>query len=396
MAKVLVLDGRQRSTLAVVRSLGRRGIEVVVGEDRFPCLSSSSKYCRGTFQYASASAAPQDFMRDLERELQRHEYKMLLPMTDMTTYLTAANFDRLSALTMIPMANKDHYFQSIDKSEVITLAEKLGIPTPKTYFINGIEDVKKLTLIYPMVIKSRQSKYLKDGKWVEAGVDYAYNLDELIGKLGRWNSSLPLPLLQERITGPGEGAFLLFNYGEPRAIFFHRRIREKPLSGGVSVLRESIAVDPHLQDYSIRLLKALKWHGVAMVEFKHDEKDNLPKVMEINARFWGSLQLAIDAGVDFPYMLYRMVDEGDVETQFGYRTGIKTRWLLGDVDILVARLFKPESQLRLPPGYPGRLKSLWEFCKIYQPGTKYEIEKLTDPGPFFNEFKEWFWQLLGR
>ena len=162
------------------------------------------------------------------------------------------------------------------------------------------------------------------------------------------------------------------------------------------MLRESIAVDPQLQDYSVRLLKALKWHGVAMVEYKYDDNDNLPKVMEINARFWGSLQLAIDAGVDFPYMLYRLIDEGDVEKQFGYRTGVKTRWFLGDVDILLARLFKSQAQLRLPPGHPGKLKSLWDFCKLYQRDTKYEIEKLSDPGPFFNEFKEWFRQLSGR
>ena len=158
MAKVLVLDGRQRSTLAVVRSLGRRGIEVIVGEDRFPSLAASSKYCRGTFRYASPSASPQSFVEDLERELQRSDYKMLIPMTDMTTYLVAVNLDKFSSLTTIPMPNKAEYFRSIDKGGVIKLSEKLGIPTPKTFFINCAEDAKKLPLNYPVVIKSRQSK----------------------------------------------------------------------------------------------------------------------------------------------------------------------------------------------------------------------------------------------
>src|SRR5678815_1154177 len=85
--------------------------------------------------------------------------------------------------------------------------------------------------------------------------------------------------------------------------FAHRRIREKPPSGGVSVLSESVAADPETVRKSLALLSALDWNGTAMVEYKQDRVTGQRYLMEINGRFWGSLQLAIDAGVDFPALL---------------------------------------------------------------------------------------------
>ena len=86
-----------------------------------------------------------------------------------------------------------------------------------------------------------------------------------------------------------------------RAVFAHRRLREKPPSGGVSVYRESVAPDPSLVARAAALLAGLGWRGVAMVEMKTDARTGTPYLMEVNGRFWGSLQLAVDAGVDGIY-----------------------------------------------------------------------------------------------
>ena len=103
-------------------------------------------------------------------------------------------------------------------------------------------------------------------------------------------------LLQERLVGPGVGVFACYHDGRPVALFSHRRLRERPPWGGVSVLCESAEVDPVAGEHATRLLDGIGWQGVAMVEFKRDLRDGVPKLMEINGRFWGSLQLAIDAG----------------------------------------------------------------------------------------------------
>lgn len=85
----------------------------------------------------------------------------------------------------------------------------------------------------------------------------------------------------------------------------HKRIRELYTMGGPSTCAISV-YDPKLLDYGLKILGALNWHGIAMVEFKKDSKDGTFKLMEINPKFWGSLDLAIASGIDFPYLLYKM------------------------------------------------------------------------------------------
>ena len=137
---------------------------------------------------------------------------------------------------------------------------------------------------------------------------------------------------------------------QPRAAFVYKRLREYPVSGGPSTLRESVKND-ELRDIALRLLESLGWKGLAMVEFRVDRRDGRPKLMEINPRLWGSLHLAIISGMDFPHMLYRMSVDGDVAAQDDYTPGIRCRWLIpGDILHLL-------SNLRRLKGSPGFFRS---------------------------------------
>jgi predicted ATP-grasp superfamily ATP-dependent carboligase len=392
MDKVLVLDGRQRSALALVRSLGQRGIYVAVGEENHPCLASVSKYCKYSFTYASPSKSPRPFIDSILKELRREKYSMIFPMTDITCYLVSEYRNEIGDYTQIPMVDRETFAKASEKLEVIETCKKLGLAVPQTWVIKERADLDDIieNLPFPVVIKPRRSRYLIDNGWILTGVDYAFSADELRRKIDNHDRRIPLPLIQERIIGQGAGAFAIFNRGEPRAIFSHKRIREKPPSGGVSVLCESAPVNPAMRDYTIKLLKDFGWHGVAMVEFKIDSRDNLLKIMEINGRFWGSLQLAINAGVDFPYMLYRMTKDGDIPEQFDYKIGVQSRWLMGDVDHLMMVMLKSRKALRLPQGHPGRLKSLYEFMKFYKPRMKYDVLRIRDIRPFSHELALWF------
>ena len=104
--------------------------------------------------------------------------------------------------------------------------------------------------------------------------------------------------------------------------------------------------------------------------------------MEINGRFWGSLQLAIDAGVNFPFLLLNMA-MGKAETlpEDGYRVGVKSRWLLGDLDQLVMRVRKSDAALNLPPGAASKFQALMSFCRFFERNTFYEVERIDDLGP---------------
>ena len=217
------------------------------------------------------------------------------------------------------------------------------------------------------------------------GVSYARDPEELsviLRKKGTWEFPV---LLQERIHGPGIGVFTCYQNGKMVALFGHRRLREKPPSGGVSVLRESVPVSPQTRAYTTKLLDHLKWHGVAMVEFKMDDRDGVPKLMEINGRFWGSLQLAIDAGVDFPEILLRIAKGETIEPVFSFKEGVKSRWLWGDTDSLLMLLFKNRTSLHLPEGYPGRIRATADFLRFFGKDLHYEVESLGDLRPALHE-----------
>ena len=129
-----------------------------------------------------------------------------------------------------------------------------------------------------------------------------------------------------------------------------------------------------------KLLKAFGWYGIAMVEFKIDPRDNRPKLMEINPRFWGSLNLAVASGVDFPYLLCKMAMDGDIDLRLEYKTGIKSRWLFyGDIKYLIAVL----KGYSTPWGYnsPGRKQTILDFMKFYERDTAYDFLSWDDPVP---------------
>jgi predicted ATP-grasp superfamily ATP-dependent carboligase len=234
-----------------------------------------------------------------------------------------------------------------------------------------------------------------NGCWTRTSVHQAGNREEL-DQLYRTVPYLREPsLIQKRIEGEGQGIFALCDSGDPIALFAHRRIREKPPSGGVSVLRESIELPKEMTDHAVRLLKKVGWHGVAMVEFKVERGTGIPNLMEINGRFWGSLQLAIDAGLNFPNLLYRLsTRQSLVASRSTYKTGVKSRWLLGDLDHLLARTLKSDKVLRLPPGYPSRLRSIREFVRFCQKDLYYEIERRDDPAPARYELQKYVMHLI--
>ncbi|MBE0604493.1 MAG: ATP-grasp domain-containing protein [Deltaproteobacteria bacterium] len=203
-------------------------------------------------------------------------------------------------------------------------------------------------------------------------------------------------LIQKRVYGPGIGLFLLTRNGEVLAGFAHRRIREKPPSGGVSVLSESVEFPKEAGEAAMRILGKVRWTGVAMVEFKEDRETGVARLLEVNARFWGSLQLAVTSGVDFPYLLYRMATSEPLEKNPPYAVGVRSRWELGDLDHLLIRLLKYRSNSNLPPHLPGRGAALKEFVfDFFRPSVRNEICRRGDAKPFLHEMK-WYLRHLMR
>ena len=382
--RVFVTDGDNRAALAVTRSLGRAGHEVFVGERRAPALAQTSKHCTRRFVYPDPTSESQAFVEFLERTVRDEHIDVLLPVSDITTFLVTRERARLGR-SAVPFADAETVALAADKVALVGTAEGLGVPVPRSQTIRNRTELP-LDLSFPLVIKPHRSRAESGGRWMSSVVSFASTRGELQRDLAaRPDHEFPL-LLQERVEGPGLGVFALYHQGRCTALFSHRRVRERPPWGGVSVLSESVPLCPRATDYATRLLDALGWHGVAMVEFKQDRRDGTPKLMEINGRFWGSLQLAIDAGVDFPKLLVDGV-AGEIAQPASYRVGVRNRWFWGDVDSLLLTLAG-----RTAPGTdPGsRVRAVVEFLKLGGRNLYYENPKLRDLKPWWFESVSWF------
>lgn len=360
--KVLITDGDTQHSLAVVRSVGKKYYTIVSSNKGLASLSFYSKYCKERINYPSPKMKESfiDFMLQI---VQRKKIDVLLPLRSTTVPLISEFKDQFSRYVKVPIAEYKYLKIASDKKETFKLAERLNLPTPKTFYPENINEIENIAsnLSYPVVVKAPFGAGSRTVWYVNSKLE----LIDLYKRLTEFDS---LPMIQEYIPGDGYGFFALFNNGEPRAIFMHHRIREYPITGGPSVVCESI-YDEKLKEIGLKTLKALNWHGVAMVEFKKDVRDGKYKLIEINPKFWGSLPLAIASGVDFPYLTCKMALEGDIKPVFNYKVGVKFRWLF-PLDVLY---------LLAMPSSVGRFMS-----DFFDPSMKYSF-LINDPIPNFLE-----------
>jgi predicted ATP-grasp superfamily ATP-dependent carboligase len=388
--RVLVTDGTQRSALAVVRSLGLAGHTVFVCAPRVPALAGSSRYSFAESAVANALDAPEQFVSDVSHLIERWRIDTLIPITEAS--LLALLPERESLGVLIPWPDADTFRAISDKQALLATAASLGIAVPRQLVLSSEAEARALDaelLDYPLVIKPSRSVGEHDGHRMSLGVRHVANAGALRAALSEMGEAAYPLLLQQRIVGPGIGIFLLIWNGEVLATFAHTRLREKPPSGGVSVYSESVPADAALVERSRMLLEHMHWRGVAMVEFKRDASTGTPYLMEVNGRFWGSLQLAIDAGVDFPALLVAAASGESVAASTDYRVGSRMRWWWGDVDHLLLRWRKDAAALALPPGAPSRWRATLDFLTFWHSYDRNEVFRLNDPRPFFRETIEW-------
>lgn len=391
MPAVLLTDGEQRATLALTRSLGQAGYSVFVASTSGRSLAGASKYATGEFAVPDPLVSPAAFSSQVLSLVQRLDPSLVIPVGEAA--LLALLASPLADRGLIPFPPLEQVRAICDKARVLTVASELGISVPRQVTVATPDEAGGLdreSLNFPLVIKPARSVVdLGQGR-MKLGVVHAADRTQLDRILAALPAAAYPVLLQQRIVGPGVGIFLLLWEGKVLAQFSHRRIREKPPAGGVSVYRESIPAEPGLVARSRDLLDRFQWQGVAMIEYKMDAASGTPYLMEINGRFWGSLQLAIDSGVDFPRLLAEAARGLSPAPVLSYRTGVRSRWWWGDVDHLITMLRGSPAQLGLPPGSPGRLRTAMEFLKLWRPGDRNETLRWSDPIPFLRESALWF------
>jgi predicted ATP-grasp superfamily ATP-dependent carboligase len=385
--KILVLDGNQNQAVASVRSLARAGYAVLVGESSSWSKAGWSRSCHGTFEYPAPQHQTEAFVSRIAEMVRLEPGTLVLPMTEATTLPLSAQRDVLySAGARMVLPSHAEVLRAFDKDQTTRLAASLGITVPRTILISSLEEANRAaaSITYPVVLKPRASEELSaQGAVHTTGRPrYASTPAEFRAAYDEMTRRCSALLVQEYVKGEGAGYFALMRHGELRAEFAHRRIRDVHPTGSGSAVRVSVEPQPEIREAALEILRALNWHGVAMVEFRH-QKGEPPVFLEVNGRFWNSLPLACFAGVDFPALLARMAETGDVESALPYRAGVRCRWFLGDFRHLL------EVWRGAPPGfpepYPGRLQTLASVLSPVR-GTVHDLFTWNDPLP---ELADW-------
>lgn len=388
--RVLVLDANQRSALAITRSLGSDpDIEVLTADETDTALAGTSRFSSLYLRHPSPEHEPQLFIHWLAETLQARGVDQIFPATEITSYLCLMHRERLAPCNL-PFPPVKTVLSLADKGRLMDLAGALDIPHPASRLVaNGAAFDPDFINDYPVILKPCLSRIWLEDRWLSSSVHLARSQDEILHLIETKPYLHDHPfLIQEFIPGSGAGIFALYNQGEPITFFAHTRIREKPPAGGVSVLSESASLDPRLVDMARRLLDQTHWHGVAMVEFRVTP-DGAPYLMEVNPRFWGSLQLAIDCGIDFPRLLFELSEGRQPPVTTDYPLGRRLRWLLGDLDSLYLCL-----RDRHHYGTGDKLDRILAFLTPSFGTTQHEVNRLGDLGPARYELVQYLRDLL--
>lgn len=370
MRSVLVLDSHSKQGLVAIRSLGSHGMDVTAASPRRWSAGRFSKHVDRYVRYPFPDDDPEAFARAIEDELVRGEYDMLLPVQEVTAQTIVKRKSRFEEYTSVPFPSYEKLQVGLDKRKTIEAAREFDVPRPKTMFSDetSIETVEEV-LGYPVVVKpvrgsGRDDVSVCDSReTLERAVQETQTEDEAV-------------LCQEFIPNGGEcGVYTLYNWGgELTALTVQRRLRSNPPEGGASTYRETVD-DPSLVALTDDFLTALDWQGVAMVEFRIDSRTGEPKLMEINPRLWGSLALSVSAGVDFPYLLYRLSVEDEITPDLRYDIGVCAHCIFTDFLQVLHREDKP--------------RAVREFLATLSKPCHHDIVSIHDPLPTVGQIAYW-------
>jgi predicted ATP-grasp superfamily ATP-dependent carboligase len=314
-----------RKMLAAARALARRGVQVSAGSNAFLGMAYWSRAVRHRLLYPHPSPDPAPFLHHLRSLLQAHPHDVLLPMNDDTTLALARHPSALDGLTRTVLPPMDSIELARDKFEITLLAQRLGLEIPETRLAASPGELPAAAnaIGYPAVLKFRSGSGAVGLHFLSGPIDWD-RLPTPQSPLGLGFNPSQF-LLQRRVPGRTHDVVTLCHHGEIRAALSMIRLRTFPVEAGVTV--ESLTTRaPHLLERAATLLRALRWHGPALVEFMEDPLTRQCWFIEVNGRLWGGLAAAIHAGLDIPFLLCQMALHGDIEPHLDYRAGARFRW----------------------------------------------------------------------
>lgn len=315
--RVLFTDGCMKQSIAL-RRFTRRGLPSVeiTAHDRqsfLPITGAADHFIHGI---------------GLTACLARGSFDMVIPVAAQSVRTVAE-----TCLQKAVLPARQVLESSFNKYEMSQLAKHVGVPSPRTIQVTGPDDTDRLSIPFPCIFKGSDEVVSKFSFLVRTRKELRQRLSWAFGTFPF--TPRTLPIVQEYIEGSGTGFFALYQNGAACRVFMHQRIREMPIGGGPSCAARAFD-HPKLRSYGLALLDALDWHGVAMVEFRYDKRRDEFYLVEVNPKFWGSVELSLWAGVNWPCDLIRVFQGEQLRFSDAYDRRATFYWPLhGDLEHLI-------------------------------------------------------------
>jgi D-aspartate ligase len=319
----VVVLGSDYKALGVARSLGKRGVPVVVIDNQ-PRSAWFSRYVVKRLRWHGDmdNEAFLHFLLRAAKTLHLEQWT-LIPLPDETVELVARNQELLGQVYTLATQDWEIVQWANNKRLTYRLAEKLGIPCPQTWYPHSEEELHSLEFTFPVILKPITSAHLQHTLHVKALE--AHNEADLFTQYRLATSILGEGeiMLQEIVPGSGRTQFSVAAYcknGQVTHSMTARRTRQYPIDYGLgSSFVEAIEI-PELLEPAQKLLAAMSVTGMAEVEFKYDARVDQYKLLDVNLRPWGWHTLCMACGLDFPAIAYDALhghETGPIEPRYG-------------------------------------------------------------------------------
>ncbi|MDX1565514.1 MAG: ATP-grasp domain-containing protein, partial [Phycisphaeraceae bacterium] len=330
--RVVLTHGRSLQALAAAQSLGRQGIEVIGCDEASMTVLDFSRYVHATFTHPPERDR-EGFLLGLIKGIEQHRPEdgrpyVLMPMHREALVLAEAR-DRLEPHIRLALPDQKSIDRVFPKDRLIETSRELELPIPETTILDAqtsADQVDTGSLEFPLFTKPTVGAGGRGIRRVEKAVD----LEEAVAEARSVDPSGRV-LIQSFIEGDNYCFTGLFEGGRMRAHMTYRNLRTFPGDSGPGVIRETVEAEP-ARRIAEKLMASIRWHGVAQVDFRWTgEPSDDPVLIEVNPRFWSGLFQSLESGVDYPWLLYRLMVEGTVPDAPPPALGTRTK-----VPLLVA------------------------------------------------------------
>jgi predicted ATP-grasp superfamily ATP-dependent carboligase len=373
---VLVLDARLRQSLVSIRSLGSRNLRVAASETFDGVPAFSSRWCQQALVCPTDGKA-ETSLAALEQMLEQTNAKVLIISSSATAELVRQHREKLEKRVRIALSKDPALCIALHKELTLEAAREQGLCIPRSVTIKSENEVKEVLkeIGLPAVVKPVKSWIWREQAVIGLTSKLVITAEEAQRAVADITQHGTAILFQQFLSGRREAMHLFYAHDQFYASFAQWAKRTAPPLGGTSVLRQSIAIPEDIGDQAKSLIQAIDLEGYSEVEFRRDSA-GIPYLMEINPRLSASVELAVRAGVDFPYLLYRWANGDRIPKVESYRVGEWMRYLRGDVATTAATILQQGRPGVIPP-----FQALLDFGTSFLVPMKYDYFDWRDPLP---------------